>query len=168
MSRPFMDERWIYIEKAINRAVAVYPEFVKSLPEDKVKEIRAEAQKAKAKKSVRVCKCCNQIKRTDAYTQVTLDAMASKVGLGNLYGPCYLEPTMHMHATSAGVESRFQETAEGLTYKTDHESDATKALQNGHRLLLLNLDIQNQYFCLGLNEKIQHHMERFHWVWEEE
>jgi hypothetical protein len=95
--------------------------------------------------------------------------MAEKVdmSLKRLYGPCHLEPTIHIHASAFGMERRLRQLpGGGFTYNDhDYRPQARRALIFGHQLLLRVLALQNTRFHLGMDDEIQECFAAFQEIW---
>jgi len=97
-----------------------------------------------------------------------LSAMAERAGQGldKMYGPCYLEPTIHTHANSFGIERRLVKTPEGYSYnEAEYRHQSRRALLFGHNLLIHNLDLQNKRFTLGFDRELQDCVKAFTEIW---
>ena len=107
----------------------------------------------------------------DDKPMLDLSAMSEKAGQGldKMYGPCYLEPTIHIHAKSFGIERRLVKTPQGFKYNEgDYRTQSRRALLFGHNLLIHNLDLQNKRFALGLDEELQDCVKAFTEIWGHE
>ena len=166
-SRAFAASIWTHSAKVLKRVVALDPAYVEDIPTETVDTIRSEAKKAQDAKNESVCKHCGQIKKVEAWTALDLASMARDVGqhLEELYLPCYLESTAHMHATGAGVSARMQLVEEVWGYRMDTTKEARTALHLGHNLILQNIGIQNDYSNLGLDDLIRPRLAAFVAIW---
>ncbi len=157
-ARPFAEDDAIKKWKLWERMVEFSPETKNSLPAEKIVELEADYKRAKA----------NRPKGQKDWANVNLSDRAKLVdkNLYGFYGPCYLEPTFHAHATASGVGLRFRRTDEGVnSYKEITEKEARKALQLGHVLVLNFLSVHNDYFKLGLDAEIQPRRQAYMSVW---
>jgi hypothetical protein len=168
VSRSFVDSLWIHKEKVWKRAVALAPSLASKPTQEQVTNLEAEAKRARDRRSESFCKACGQIKKVEAWTQLDLASMAKIAGKSfeDLYLPCYLEPTAHMHATGAGVDARIEHKENAWAYRLDTTKEAQMALHLGHNLILGNLVTQNDYFRLGLDQALQPRFEAFVRIWE--
>ena len=95
--------------------------------------------------------------------------MAQKSGqrLKELYGPCYLEPTIHHHANAFGMERRLlRQPGGGFTYNEgSYRPQVRNVLCLGHNMLLQNLHLQNNHFNLGLEGEVQKCFDAFTEIW---
>lgn len=167
-SRAFADSIWIHKAKVWKRLVQLNPKLGEGKTPPEVKTIQDEAKRAQDLKNESVCKHCGQLKKIDAWTALDLASMARIAGkqIEDLYLPCYLEPTAHMHATGAGTEARMVHTDDAWTYKIDTSGEAQRALLLGHNLILQDLRTQNDYFALGLFEALNPRFTAFNKVWD--
>jgi len=157
-ARPFLEDDAIKKWKLWQRIVELSPETKNSLPPEMVAALEAEYKAAKAKRP----------RGQKDWTNVNLSdrAKLADKNLYNFYGPCYLEPTFHTHATASGLNVRFRRTGEGMnSYQEMTEKEARKALQLAHNLALAFLVLQNDYFELGLDDEIQLWLRAFLKIW---
>jgi len=97
--------------------------------------------------------------------------MAQKVdadsgsNLASLYTTCFLVPTSFIHPTAFGLESRSGTIDDGLVFKDLSEPEAHDAVMRGHGLILRLLKQQNNYFQLGLDDKLAVRWEAFPPIW---
>ena len=95
--------------------------------------------------------------------------MAEKIdmSLKRLYGPCHLEPTIHIHASAFGMERRLRQLpGGGFRYNDDdYRPQARRALIFGHQLLLRILSLQNTRFQLGMDDEVQECLMAFQEIW---
>jgi len=168
-SRAFWDGFWTQRLKLWNRLTAADPAIVQRATPEVVEEIKTEAKRVQERKNASVCKLCGQIKLIDAWTPLDLASMAKIVGksLEDQYGYCYLDPTSHTHATASGMFARMEHTDDAWLYRLDTRAEARVALTLGHKLLLRNLLIQNEYFSLGLDDSIRQRVDAFDQVWND-
>jgi uncharacterized protein DUF5677 len=155
-SRAFADNVWTHRSKVWNRLKKTNPKLAAENAAD-IEEIEKEAKLVQERKNESICKKCGQLKEISAWTALDLFSMAEAVGddFANLYLYCYLEPTSHMHATGAGTSARIKHTGDAWTYKIESDDLGEMALVYGHRLLLLNLWTQIQFFNLELSSEMK-------------
>ena len=167
-SRAFADSIWTHRAKVWKRLVQLNPKLGEGDTPPEVKTIQEEAKRVQALKNESICKHCLQLKRIDEWTPLDLASMARIAGkqFEDLYLPCYLEPTAHMHATGAGTAARMVHSGDAWTYKIDTTEDAQLALLIGHNLFLQNLRTQNDYFDLGLFDVLSPRFTAFNEVWD--
>ena len=84
-----------------------------------------------------------------------------------LYGPCYLEPTIHHHANAFGLERRLlQNPGGGYRYNAaDYRHQARRALLFGHNLFIQVLALQNSRFKIGLDADLENCAKAFTETW---
>jgi hypothetical protein len=163
-ARIFLDHADIEKGKVLNRMIATVPELLnKDLTPEEIKRIQDAKKAAMDRKKIEYCDKCNQPITDEAWTRVSLDTMAKKVdeNLLNLYGTCYLSPTLLMHATPFGLDLRFRTKAGPDAYAHD-------ALWRGHFLMLWLLRHQDNYFSLGLGQQIDARSTAFSAIWHED
>jgi hypothetical protein len=95
----------------------------------------------------------------------TLPAQSTPKAVLSLYLSCYLEPTSHMHATSAGVEARIERAVDAWTCRLNTDKESGRAVHLGHNVLLLDIGVQNDYFKLGLDKDKRPRLEAFLRIW---
>jgi hypothetical protein len=164
-ARIFLNHADIEKGKVLNRMIATVPELLKKdLTPEEIKRIQDAKKAADARKKIEYCEECDQPITDEAWTRVSLDAMAKKVDedLFRLYGTCYLSPTLLMHATPFGLDLRFRKTEAGP------DAHAHDALWRGHFLMLWLLRHQDSYFNLGLSQQIDARCTAFSTIWPED
>ncbi len=164
-ARVFLSHAHIEKGKVLNRAIATTPELLyKDMTSEEIKNIQDAKKAAEANKKIEYCAKCNQPITDEAWTRVSLDAMAGKVdeNLRKLYATCYLSPTMLAHATPFGLDLRFRKTEAG------EEAQVRGAVWRGHFLMLWLLRHQDNCFSLGLAERIDARCAAFSAVWPED
>jgi hypothetical protein len=126
------------------------------------------AEKARAQRKNVVCKKCGQPVVQSEWTPKSLAEMAEvNPHLAAYYGPCYLEPTGHHHATALGMERRLRPLpGGGYEYNADdYRLASRRTLMFAHDLFLRNLALQNARFALQLDGDIQRCIHAFTEVW---
>jgi Family of unknown function (DUF5677) len=169
-ARIFLAHADIEKGKVLNRAIATVPELVKQdfRPEE-IKRIQDAKKAADTKKKIEYCEKCDQPKTDEAWTRVSLDAMAKKVedDLFKMYGPYYVVPTLLTHATPFGLDLRFRKTDAAPDRVALNEKNARSSVWRGHYLMLWLLRHQDSYFSLGLAERIDARCAAFSAIWPE-
>jgi hypothetical protein len=103
---------------------------------------------------------------------LTIPDMAEQAGqnLKAMYGPCHLEPTIHIHANAFGMERRLvRKPGGGVSFNdADYRPQARRALVFGHNLLIHILALQNSRFHLGMEEEVQECVKAFTEIWGQE
>jgi hypothetical protein len=98
--------------------------------------------------------------------------MAEQAGqnLKPMYGPCHLEPTIHIHANAFGMERRLVRKPGGgfIFNDADYRPQARRALVFGHNLLIHILVLRNSRFKLGMEEEVQACVKAFKQIWGHE
>jgi hypothetical protein len=123
------------------------PEERKEL-EDRVKLLRPKFEEE--------CGSCGQKRMGPSYTKMTMPAMALRVGLKELYVPCYLEPTLQVHNTSFAISSRIEYGENSATYREGPQpAIADRTLPLAHKLILHALDHHNDHFKMGHKELVR-------------
>jgi hypothetical protein len=158
-ARPFAEDEAIKRWKLWQRMLELSPGLKDSLPPEKLATLEADYRSAQAKrprgqKEWKKANLCDMAKGVDA-------------NLYSLYWACYLEPTFHTHATSFGLGARFRRSDEGTNaYQATTEKEARKALRLAHLLVLRLLTLHNDYFKLGLDDKIRPRFVAFQKIWD--
>lgn len=113
------------------------------LPSERVAAVKAKYDKVKNRYS-------------GSWTKKDLKTRASEVGLGNAYGLMYFSPTLHEHASIAGLDSRFRidEDGQGSFKDGPQRDDADDALGSAHALVLRLLEHFDQHFDYGIGDKV--------------
>jgi hypothetical protein len=87
-----------------------------------------------------------------SWTSLRLDVLARDVGLEQLYGACALWPTMLIHSTRLGVETRMAVAEQDIQISHGPQPQhADYALKHAHRLIMLLLWRLNEFLALGLD-----------------
>jgi hypothetical protein len=169
-ARIFLSHSYIERQKLGNRLKTLMPDIKDERTPEQVKEFEDEYKEAKARLKDTVCSKCDQPVTQEAWTRRSLETMAEKAdeNLARCYAYCYLVPTLHLHATPLGLESRMRMTEAGFSFKETSEPEARKALLYGHGLVLRLLKHQNNYFGLGLDAEIDSHWAEFPKIWKAE
>jgi Family of unknown function (DUF5677) len=154
--------------KLWKRLVDAMPAIKDRYTPEQIKDLENRVHKAHSELKTGICTKCHQPITQDAWTRASVDTMAQKVNfkLAELYGPCYLLPTFHSHATAFGLESRLRETNTGYSFQESSEGEARRALLLGHNLILQLLWLQNSYFGLGLDADVKTQFEMFQKIWD--
>ena len=163
-ARVFLSHAHIEKGKVLNGAIATTPELLyKDMTPDEIKKIQDGKKAAETNKKTEYCDKCNQPITDEAWTRVSLDAMARKVdeNLWKLYATCYLSPTLLTHATPFGLDLQFRKT------KSGEEAHVRDAVWRGHFLMLWLLRHQDSSFNLGKAERIDARCTAFSAVWPE-
>jgi hypothetical protein len=161
-ARVFLNHAHIEKGKVLNRAIAITPELLyKDVSPEEIKKLQDAKKAAEANKKTEYCDKCNQPITDEAWTRVSLDAMARKVdeNLWKLYATCYLSPTLLTHATPFGLDLRFRKT------KAGEDAHVRDAVWRGHFLMLWLLRHQDSYFSLSLGQKIDARCSAFSAIW---
>jgi hypothetical protein len=156
----FNDHAAIEKGKIWHRLVELDPNLKTESTPEELQGIEERFTKAQTQVKSETCKKCGQPITQEAWTRVSVDAMASKVDaengtdLAKLYASYYLMPTFHSHPTAYGLESRLIKTDGGWAFKQLTEHEAQDTVLRGHILVLRLFKILNRYFQLGLNSEI--------------
>ena len=169
-ARVFLANADIEKGKVLNRMVEAAPELTnRDFTAEEIQQLRDLKRAAESKKKVDICPKCKQPETEEAWTRVSLDAMAKKVDdtLFKLYGVCYLSPTLLAHATPFGLDIRFRNTDAGPDYDARSEANAHDAVWRGHFLMLWLLRHQDASFGLQLGPQIDAREKAFAAIWPE-
>ena len=167
-ARVFAEDDAVKKWKLWQEYVTVMPELKARYTEDQVRELEERYKAVRAKRKEEICPKCGQPKTQEAWTRVTMPDMAKRadIGLAEICGSCYLEPTFHSHATAYGIGTRLRETEEGAhTFNETTEPEARRAVLLGHNLILRLLGLQSEYFGLGLEAEIRDRVSMFPKIW---
>jgi hypothetical protein len=140
-----------------------------SVPEDTMKQLKADRDRLKDGYLNRECKQCGRREPGGAWTSIPLTDMAEKVGLGTFVPAAYYEPLLDAHPSVAGLAKRLDlsgwEGSGGVKWgaRTDREL-ADRVLTTAHALLLIALDVQRESFGLS-NEPFDLLPEDYHNAW---
>ncbi len=168
-ARAFVEDDSIQKWKVWQRAIEVMPEIKSRFSDEQINKLEQEYTAGKAKHKASRCNKCGQPKTQEAWTRVDLATMAKNTdaNLAALYGACYVETTLHTHATVFGLQRRLRQTEEGHTFRESSEKEARLAVLLGHNLILRLLGLQNEYFGLGMESEIQTRIDMFPKIWDE-
>jgi hypothetical protein len=165
----FVDEFDIQQWNILNRCLKSTPEQTKAkFSENEIQEFEKKAKRAQTKRKLSICSKCGQPKLQAAWSPVSLNDMAVRVGNGLdlLYTNCYLIPTAHHHATPLGLQMRVTASDDSLSFDAGPSREgADQALMLGHQLLLNLIEFQNKYWGLGLDEEISARVQDFLRMW---
>jgi hypothetical protein len=166
-ARQFIESSAISKLNYLKRTFAGIPESRERFSDESMHAIESDASAAHARRKQSTCSKCRQPVTQEAWTRVSLDAMAKSVepALAVLYPQFYLEGTAQSHANMFGMERRLVRRRDGFTYKDASEDEAQFALHLGHHLMVLLLSMQSKYFGLGLEEQVQERLRAFKAVW---
>jgi ribosomal protein S14 len=167
--RAFIEDEAIERWKLWQRIVSLDPDMSSRYSEE-TRNLEANYNEARSKRRETRCSKCGQPKTQEAWTRATLADMAKKAdpSLARLYGPCYLEPTFHAHATAYGLGRRLRELANRVViFEPGSQKEGRMALRRGHQLIVGLLGFHNEYFTLGLGREVQERVKMFSEVWEE-
>ena len=159
-ARPFVDDFELRGWTLINHWYKNMPEFVLShLTKDEIKRFEDQAKIIQAERNKSICKKCGQPEPDANWTKTNLYDMAQQVGQGLdvLYTECYRIPSAYHHATALGLQ--FKATSSGDL--SAGRRDAALSVVLGQQLLLNALEFQNEYFDLGLTDKITACVQQF-------
>jgi hypothetical protein len=168
-ARPFALDSDVQKMKLAARLKQVGIDLLGNLSDTEREAMERRAGKAISQRKTVICNRCKQPIVQSEWTLKSLDEMA-KVNphLAGLYGPCYVEPTNHHHATSFGLERRLRALpGGGYEYNVgDYRRESRKALLFAHNLLLQNLALQNARFDLQLDSELQVCVDAFKEIWD--
>jgi len=167
-ARAFAESSAITRLNFLNRILEDSPGTESELGPGILQSIQKDAAAAQAKRKQSICSKCHQPITQEAWTRVSLDAMAKAVdpSLAVLYPPFYLEGTMQAHANMFGIERRLFCKDGAISYKETSEDEARFAVHLGHHLMIRVLVMQNKYFNLGHDEDVQRRADAFVAVWD--
>jgi len=87
-----------------------------------------------------------------SWTELSLEALARKVGLEKLYGQCALWPTTQIHSTRAGLDARLRVSEEGIAFRHEPQPDhADYAVKFAFHLIVWLFHALNQFFGWGFD-----------------
>lgn len=111
---------------------------------------------------------CDKCGAPKGRVDVVSMAQATIPALVPYYGPCYLEPTLHVHCTWFSVLEGVKAT-EGENYIDLHPhlegERALKSLELSHFVILHAVETQNAYFRLRLEEEISKRWDEWRQLW---
>jgi len=163
----FLEYYHVHQGKYFNHANKVF-QMSKYLSAEQIAQIQSEYKKAKEKYQEIVCKKCGTCRTRFSWSELDILSMAQRAGLDKLYLQCYYEPTLQAHATVSSLTARMKIRENGqVTFDegAQHEK-ADWALIGAHNIILYILDVENDYFKMGLQEEIQERFNDFKLIWE--
>jgi hypothetical protein len=166
-ARIFVESSAVTKRNYLTRAKAV-PEMKDRVCHEVIQTVEENAAEVSARRKQFVCSKCHQPFTQEAWTRVSMDAMAKEVDpfLGLHYHEFYVETTAQIHPNMFGVERRLVALeGGGYTYKEISEEEARFALYLGHNLMIRLLNMQNEYFKLGVDAALQERAKAFGTVW---
>jgi hypothetical protein len=156
--RDYADYMFIQAHKIMSRAREGNPDLDSRYSPEYLAELKAGYERAKEKLKETVCRKCGAPRVQLSWSRLDMATMAKQVGEGidDLLLKCYLEPTAHSHATPLSLAERVTGTPNGgISFNHEPQRDrADLALFYAHRLMIYNIEVQNDYFELGLGQEI--------------
>src|SRR6266481_116880 len=134
-------------------------EMDKMIPREEQDRVMADYEEVKKDFRDVLCRKCETTQAMRSWTTLsTLDlAIKGERGLQDHYYHDYYEPTMMSHSTAASLSARIRPDENGHPF-FDVEGEHRKvkgAIIAAHLLFLLVLDLQNDYFKLGLDAALK-------------
>lgn len=154
----FIDYTTIHWHKLLAETESVHEGV--NLTEDQIRTIRQNFESSKEQFMEDVCKPCGKRRVQMGWTKASVLEQASQVNklLRLLAFNIYLRPTFYLHTTFFGITQQVERTAEGkfkLFGTTIQRQHAREALDFAHLLLVQTVDVINDYFKLGQDEKVR-------------
>lgn len=118
------------------------------------------------------CQCCGRRNRMPSWTKMGIAEMARKAGQGLddplVYLVSYLFPTKKFHVTPLGVSGFLSLDADdNLSLRWEPNPwEADRTLAQAHWLLVTVLEVQNNFFNLGLDDTLLEHDNRLGQIWD--
>ena len=166
-ARVFVESSAVTKRNYLTRVKAV-PEMKDRVRDEVMQRVEENAAEVSAKRKQSLCSKCHQPVTQEAWTRVAMDVMAKEVDpfLGLHYHEFYVETTAQIHPNMFGIERRLVPLAGGgYTYKEISEDEAQLALHLGHNLMIRLLNMQNEYFTLGVDAELQERAKAFGKAW---
>jgi hypothetical protein len=147
MPQLYADYFHVNRRRQLNHLIDLLPEYSKDVyPKETIEEVEGEYARVKQK-----------FPNKQFWSGFDLRTLAKKVGLEKLYLPCYFDPTLLLHGSIQALMKRIDIDGEGeVSFNRGPQRDsADTALWGAHLCLVGNLDRQNRYFRLGLDNEVQ-------------
>jgi hypothetical protein len=153
----FIDYSAVHWHQMLVEAEEIHPAFEIS-PEARQK-IVDDYEAAKERFKDEKCPTCKR-RGQISWTRVTMKDMATKVGedVRRVCHNAYLTPTFHLHTTHWGIVNECERSETGkLRFSGGkvQEDAAHEAFDQAYILLMQVMDVLDQYFELGMAEKIK-------------
>ncbi|NOT60639.1 MAG: hypothetical protein HOP19_10505 [Acidobacteria bacterium] len=168
----FLDYNDIHLGKFFNHADREY-DVSTILSEENVEAIKAAYTEAKKRFQITDCRKCGTTRLASSWSELDVLSMAKKAqGSGNLgfydlYGSCYILPTMQLHTTAFSFSGLVEENDLDFSFKSDAYRDAAqRALIGAHNIIILVLKIQSNFFKLDLDSEIDALGKDFLEIWQ--
>ena len=155
----FIDYYFVQRRKGLNILKDIYngDDLAKMIPLDKQEEIEREYQEVTkdGRFTEPVCKHSDKRKSLPSWINIALPGLARKAGHGlyDMYFNYYQRPTQMTHSSTESVMARLREDEQGnLLFDNEGQRRIVQeAITAAHHLLLHVLELQNEYFKLGLD-----------------
>lgn len=163
----FLDFFNIHRWKFFNHVRQVFPLDKFNLSAEEVTEIQKDYEKAKERYQQVLCKKCGKTRTRNSWSELDTLSMAREVKLDRLYVPCFFHPTMQVHTTVPSLCSRLKLKEDGVLTFIDgsQHKEADNSLKSAHLLILMIVDIVNDYFKMGLKEEVDNLFKDFELIW---
>jgi hypothetical protein len=133
-------------------------------------EIARDYSEVADKFTSKACPKCGR-RPMPSWTKLNIQAMAERAGhnLLHVYLPCYVSATKKTHVTPTSVANYVKVDGDHISFRvpamrvySDH------AIALAHWLLITVLEVQNEFFSLGLDEAMAEHDARLGAIWKKE
>ena len=144
----FLDYFWVSQQKVLQVIKENFGADV--LNKDLVEEVDTNYRRVKDKFMIPHCDECPKIRLNHNWTRMDIVSMAKVDGMfGKYLVDAYYVPLREAHSTAAAILSRLDIVEDTVTFEFRPQRKlADAALITSHRLLLLNLVLQQQHFKL--------------------
>ncbi len=165
----FFNYRYVQERKLFEHGKAFFGDIEKYFGKKNIEKSMKNYEAHKNEFKYTVCKKCKKTGIMHSWSKLDLASMAKKVDLHELYFPGYLVPTLHAHATNLSFFSRIKYSPKnGYSFNESSQPDAAdKSLITAHNLIIRLLRIQNEYFNLNCDSKIDELSNDFGIIWKE-
>ena len=157
----FLEYDKVHRYKGFNHFASSYTadELDKIISKETQERIKAQYDEVKGNFRMTLCKKCKSTQPMFSWTTLsTLDlAKRTKRGLEGHYYNDFYEPTIFTHSTASALQARMRADKNGHPF-FDAEGQRKKVgtvLMSVHLLLLFVLDLQNDFFKLGIDDDIK-------------
>jgi hypothetical protein len=171
----FLDYHFVQERKGMNHLKRVYKaeDLVNLIPAERQEEIENEYQAIiqNGRFIETLCEPCNKTRPMGSWSALATPDLALKAdrGLAESYFYHYFRPTMFSHSTVYSVLARLREDNQGnpIFDNEGQRKHIKEALVGAHYLLLMVLDMHNDYFELGLEKEIQGLLDDYFECWKD-
>lgn len=162
----FLDYHYVHRRRLLSHARDTGINLREHLTDEQIATVERNYQRVRGRYTEVICQRCGTTRDQHSWSKRDLRTLASSIGLERAYVTLYFWPMLMYHTTVSGMDVRFRESADGLSFRWDAQlEEADYALTGAHTCLLILVGDQNRYFRLGLNAEIEQLQIDFEQCW---